>query len=237
MIEARHISWAEWIFIPYINRLLRHNFFSMHLLGEMPRLDASVPVLLLPNHNTWWDGFFVHLLNKKLFHRKVYLMMLNSQLSKFPFFSKVGAFGIDPDKYRGVRASVMYSVNVLKQHSNKYPVLLCMFPQGELKPWHTHPLDYKKGYRTIAKTYAGKLSIIQMAMKAEFREEQYPEVFFMFNMPEVVSSDAIPSNDIFRVKHETLLKNLQTAIREGQTGIPIFHGKKSISTKVEQLGH
>jgi 1-acyl-sn-glycerol-3-phosphate acyltransferase len=95
MIQARHTKWAEWIFIPYISHLLSRSFYSVRLLGNMPETDKNLPLVLLPNHSTWWDGFFVHLLNRKIFEREIFLMMLKSQLEKFSFFSRLGAFGVE----------------------------------------------------------------------------------------------------------------------------------------------
>ena len=39
-------------------------FMKFRCWGELPEIPDHLPLLLLPNHSTWWDGFFVYLLNK-----------------------------------------------------------------------------------------------------------------------------------------------------------------------------
>ena len=131
MIEAKHIFWAEKLFQFYIFRLLKKHFHAFHLLGEIPKIDPNIPVILIPNHSTWWDGFFFYLLNRKLFKRTIYLMMLESQLSKYHFFSKVGAYSVAPENPKKILQSLRYTIGLLKKHTDKKPII-CIFPQGEM---------------------------------------------------------------------------------------------------------
>ena len=115
MIRARHRLWADIIFQPYLTWLFKRNFHEIQVLGTPPKIPDDLPVLLLPNHSTWWDGFFVYLLNKKIFHRTAYLMMLEKQLSKYKFFTKIGAYSIEPEKRRSIIESLEYTVQLLNQ--------------------------------------------------------------------------------------------------------------------------
>ncbi len=236
MIKAKHITWAEWIFAPYIRHLFKQNFFRFHLLGDIPVLKSSGPTLLLPNHSTWWDGFFVYYLNKILFHRKIYLMMLEEQLATFPFFAKLGAFGIRSDNFSGVRASLLYALEILNSHTEEDPVLLCMFPQGELQPWQKDPLEYRRGFHVIAEHFKQDLTIVQLGIKTEFLDQQRPEVFFKFSVPEIVSAKQMANVETYRQNHRSLLWILDQSIRAGETGETLFDGRASISTTIEQLG-
>ena len=150
MIQARHRLWADIIFQPYLTWLFKRNFHEIQLLGTPPEIPDDLPVLLLPNHSTWWDGFFVYLLNKKMFRRTAYLMMLESQLSKYKFFAKIGAYSIEPENRQGIIESLEYTVQLLNQemplrrsrdpdHRDGVPPLVSIFPQGQLLPWQTRP--------------------------------------------------------------------------------------------------
>ena len=75
MIKARHEAWAQVLFRHYVRRLLKKHFNNVHLIGEPPRLDDELPLIIVANHSTWWDGFFVHLINERFLHRELYLMM------------------------------------------------------------------------------------------------------------------------------------------------------------------
>ncbi len=191
MIKANHRNWADLVFHRYILRLMRKHFSSIQLQGEFPSVAGDLPVLLLPNHCSWWDGFFIYLLNKKLFRRPLYLMMLQEQLEKYPFFSKVGAYSIQPEKPREVRESLMYTLDILRLSSTPSP-LVCLFPQGELRPAGIRPLGIKNGYEWLIKHFNGKLTLIPLAIKLEFMDQQRPEVFLRLGESLQCSRDHYP---------------------------------------------
>ena len=147
LIRANHTLWAKKVFDIYVSRLLKQHFHAFHFLGEIPETDPQLPLLLLPNHSSWWDGFLVYLLNKKIFKRPLYLMMLEKELSKYGFFSRVGAYSIQPGNPKDVLESLHYTAGLLGQKET-IP-LVCIFPQGELKPWGKRPLGYKRGVEWI----------------------------------------------------------------------------------------
>jgi 1-acyl-sn-glycerol-3-phosphate acyltransferase len=59
MIEARQSRWADAIFLPYVQQLMKRSFHAVRLLGEPPVPPREKPVLIVANHGTWWDGFFI----------------------------------------------------------------------------------------------------------------------------------------------------------------------------------
>lgn len=176
MIRAQHRLWADIIFQPYLAWLFKRHFHAIQLLGELPEVPDHLPLLLLPNHSTWWDGFFVYLLNKRIFHRTAYLMMLEAQLSKYKFFRKIGAYSIEPENRRGVFESLKYTVELLHQEMS----LVSVFPQGQLLPWHTRPFDYKRGVEWILQKYEKPVAVLPLAIRTEFLGEKQPSVFFLF---------------------------------------------------------
>jgi 1-acyl-sn-glycerol-3-phosphate acyltransferase len=177
MISARHTAWADWIFQPYLTRLFSRHFEALRLLGETPKIEARLPLLLLPNHSTWWDGFFIYLLNKKIFRRRAFVMMLEAQLQLYPFFKYVGVFSVEPSSPAGVRASIRYAAQLLQQKKPPLP-LLCIFPQGELQSWRQRPLAYKRGFELILRACGESVNLLPLAIRAEFLGRQRPEVFF-----------------------------------------------------------
>lgn len=176
MIRAQHRFWADLIFQPYLMWLFKRHFHTIQLLGTPPKIPTHLPLLLLPNHNTWWDGFFVYLLNKRIFRRTAYLMMLETQLSKYRFFAKIGAYSIEPKRRQGIVESLKYTVELLNQGTP----LVSIFPQGELLPWHTRPLDYKRGIEWVLREYAKPVAVLPLAIRTEFIGEKRPSVFFLF---------------------------------------------------------
>ncbi len=102
-------------------------------------------VLLIPNHFSWWDGFFGWHINKQIFRKKFHVMMLEQELSQRMFFSRVGAFSVNLGS-RSIIESLNYSIDILADPSN----LLLMFPQGKLDSQHVNSVKFHKGIERIA---------------------------------------------------------------------------------------
>ena len=209
MIHAQHRLWADIIFQPYLTLLLKRNFHEIQLLGTLPKIPDDLPVLLLPNHSTWWDGFFVYLLNKKIFRRTAYLMMLEKQLSKYKFFRKIGAYSIEPENRRSIIESLEYTVELLNQEMP----LVSIFPQGQLLPWHTRPLDYKRGVEWILRKYRKSVTVLPLAIRTEFLG-----VFFLFGTVHSFDADTFHGMDWLEQTETALLDDLALRILRQEKG-------------------
>jgi len=230
MITAKHQKWAEIIFRLYIFRLLRKNFAAIHLLGEKPDISPEKPLLILPNHSTWWDGFFIYLLNKKIFQQELYLMMLEEQLRKYPFFSRVGAYSIQQGKPKKVIESLQYTLELFQKKSQLAPVI-CIFPQGALKPWGERPLGFESGLNWLLNHASSEIQVLPLAIRVELLEKQKPEVFFKFDS--VFSSKNIqqPASDSLERNMTKILDNLIQEIYTNPKGISLLKGNSSVDTR------
>ena len=214
MIRAQHRLWADIIFQPYLTWLFKRNFHEIQLLGTLPKIPDDLPVLLLPNHSTWWDGFFVYLLNKKIFHRTAYLMMLEKQLSKYKFFTKIGAYSIEPENRRHIIESLEYTVELLNQEMS----LVSVFPQGQLLPWHTRPLGYKRGVEWILRKYRKSVTVLPLAIRTEFLGEKRPSVFFLFGTVHSFDADTFQGMDWLEQTETALLDDLASRVLRQEKG-------------------
>ena len=221
MIAARHQRWAEAVFSSFLHGLLRRSFHSMRLVGEIPALDADQPLLIVPNHGTWWDGFFVYILNRMLFRRKLYLMMLDRQLARYRFFSRVGAFGIEPGLRRGVLESLRYSASVLREPGNA----LCVFPQGELRYHALRPLAYRKGLERVLALCDRPVQILPLGIRCELLGDQRAEAFFMADRSWVVDAAGFRGIEWLEAEQTALLGRLEAAIRGGEPGRILLQGR------------
>ena len=214
MIRAQHRPWADIIFHPYLMWLFKRSFHEIRLLGTPPEIDDHLPLVLLPNHSTWWDGFFVYLLNKQVFHRTAYLMMLEAQLTKYKFFSKIGAYSIEPENPRGVIESLEYTLELL----SKQRPLVTIFPQGELLPWHTRPLGYKRGVEWILRKHGKPVTLLPVAIRTEFLGEKRPSVFFLFGDVSVFDPATFRGTDSIEKTQTELLNDLASRILQQEEG-------------------
>ncbi len=230
LIRARPSRWARWLFHPYTMRLLKRHFHAFHLLGNLPTIDPELPILLIPNHSTWWDGFFVHLLNARLLKRPLYMMMLNEQLAKYRFFSRVGAFGMEPKNSKIILQSLTYSVDLLRQR-NGSPPMVCIFPQGELLPWDTS-FNAQPGVDWIIKKYQEPVNLLCLAMRAEYLNEQKADVFALFGENHIIDARAFQGIAWLEKYEAALLSDLASRIRHRETGISLLSGSRSVNVKM-----
>jgi hypothetical protein len=237
MIKANHKNWAHMVFNLYLNRLFKRNFHGFHLYGEDPVAERKYPLLLIPNHSSWWDGFFVYYINQQLMQRKLYLMMLESELSKYPFFSRLGAYSISPGEPKKVIGSLKYSLDVMNENGQSAPAI-CVFPQGEIQPWGKRPCGFESGIKWLMTNYTGNFNLVLMVIKIAYLEEQKPQVFFLFDVNRVFNSSEIPTVEYLENNMDQLLNDIEEKINSGDTGKVIFRGSKSINRRLDVIfGH
>jgi 1-acyl-sn-glycerol-3-phosphate acyltransferase len=109
--------------------------------------DRELPVFMIGNHFSWWDGFIALHINQKLFHRKFHIMMLEDQLRDRMFLNKAGAYSIRKG-HRSMIETFNYTHLLLRDPQN----MVVMYPQGKIYSLHDHPFTFEKGwYRIIEK--------------------------------------------------------------------------------------
>lgn len=229
MIKAQHSKLAERLFSAYLNYLFGKHFYSVHLFDPIASI-RPLPLVLIPNHSSWWDGFIIHMLNRKVLKRTTYLMMLEEQLAKNRLFAQVGAYSINPKSVTGVMETLNYTVDLINNGSNR---MIVFFPQGKLQPWSVRPLGYKRGLEYLQKK-CRNFQILQLGIKLEFLNEQRPQIFIKFGMP-MDSQDPDLNITTLEDKHHQLLDDLQSDIIKGQNSLLLFRGRESINKRMEKL--
>jgi hypothetical protein len=231
MTPARHSLWADIIFLPFILRQFRKTFHGLYLLGPVPDIDPSLPLLITPNHGNWWDGFFFYILNKRVWKRKGYLMMLEEQLAKYRFFSRIGAFGIEPGLARKSYDALRYSAEMLKDPANA----LCIFPQGVLRYSGVRPLDFQRGVEYILRMYSGDVNLLPLGIACEFLIDQRPEAFFMADRVYRINQQTFQGVQWLEKQEEALLARLYAAILSGEKGRTVVRGRDPMNVRREKF--
>ncbi|HPI71778.1 MAG TPA: lysophospholipid acyltransferase family protein [bacterium] len=229
MIPARHSKIAKAFFHRYIMHAMKKQFHALHLFGREPEWPTDRPLLILPNHSSWWDGFFIYVLNEKLWKRRPYVMMLEPQLAKHRFFSRLGAFSIDPETAGGVRRSLRYTREILRSTKQPRP-MVCIFAQGELLPWHTRPLTYKPGIRWLLRHVSTPVCVVQLGIRLEFLLQQKPQVFFEFSDPLIYSGEELALAS-WEKRHRDLLERMSRRIAHKEEGKILLQGTHSVDTR------
>ncbi len=167
MITASHSRWFQFIFDIYLSRAFKKHFKSLETIGEVE--DKGMPVLVIANHISWWDGFWMLSLNKKHFHRNFHVMMLEDQLRKNMFLRQLGAFSLRK-RSRDMLESFAYAARLLKQPRN----MLLLFPQGEITSQYDYPLDFQKGWGRILSMTHNPLQLLMVVHLLDYFSDPKP---------------------------------------------------------------
>lgn len=139
MIKPNHTRIHLWLFKIYSNFFLNLAFRNVQLIGEYSD-DKNLPVLMIANHFTWWDGIIQMRLNLNTFKKKFYFMMLEEGVLKFKILRRVGACSISKES-RDMVETLQHLVEVIKNPENLY----LFFPQGKIESIYTYPYKFEKG--------------------------------------------------------------------------------------------
>jgi 1-acyl-sn-glycerol-3-phosphate acyltransferase len=179
MIEAKHSRWARLLFNPYIDRMLRKAFGRFYCVNDFPMVDRQDGLVITPNHFSWWDGFFVDYVNRKLLGRRLYMMMLEQQLQRFWFFRTLGAFSINLESKSGIRESIRYTRTIIREANS----LVAVFPQGEIQPYDKRPVTLKRGIQQMVPESPFRSKIVPAAGKIQYGHDRKPDIYYRFGEP------------------------------------------------------
>jgi 1-acyl-sn-glycerol-3-phosphate acyltransferase len=166
-----------WCARVYARRAVRRRFDGVFVNGlDRARSLVDVgPVLFAANHISWWDTFFLVLLDDAL-DTDSYCLMDQDNLARLPFFAGFGALPIDTRGGPSTRAQLRAAREILDGTATARRALW-IFPQGTQRPHHLRPLQFKGGVRLLAKP---GVPVVPVAMALLFRERPEPTLFVDF---------------------------------------------------------
>ena len=139
---VKHHAFLYPFFRWYISRRLKQHFHSIELIGNVPHNDGAI--LVISNHTSWWDGFWINYLNENRFQRKFTFLMREDQLQKHWYFKHTGGIPINKGSRSAIK-SLAYCAQLL----NSPNYLLLVFPQGEIQTMHATTFKFEKGIERI----------------------------------------------------------------------------------------
>jgi len=169
ILKAKHNVVVYPFFKQYAVWIIKRNFSKAQIVGSFN--DQNLPVLVVANHISWWDGFWAMYLNVMVLKRKFHFMMLEEQLRKFWFFNHTGGFSVNK-KTKSVIESLIYASELLSQSEN----MVLIFPQGEIQSMHLQTFQFEKGIDRILKNKEGKVQVLFMANLVDYFSLRKPSI-------------------------------------------------------------
>lgn len=170
VLKARHHFFIYPFFKFYAGWIIRRHFGTVELKYDFD--DRHLPVLVLANHVSWWDGFFAMLLNVKILGRKFHFMMLEEQLKKFSFFNQTGGYSIRK-KSREAVESINYTAELLRDQRN----MVLLFPQGKIESLYKTTFQFESGIGRIVEKTSCEIHILFIANLIDYFSNRKPGLY------------------------------------------------------------
>jgi len=170
MIKAKHHIVIYPMFQKLTRMLLNRHFHAASIVGDFN--DNGKSVLVIANHISWWDGFWIMLLNLRVIKRRFHFMMLEEQLKKHWYFQYTGGFSIKK-KSRSIIASIDYTKRLLEQDDN----MVLMFPQGEITSMHQHTIKFDNGVNRIIQQSGNEMQVLFVANLLDYFSNSKPTLY------------------------------------------------------------
>jgi 1-acyl-sn-glycerol-3-phosphate acyltransferase len=170
IIKSKHHFIVYPLYRFYTLIKIRLNFHRVVISGEYR--DKNLPVLLISNHISWWDGIWIMYFNIKRLNRKFHVMMLEKQIKKFRITNMVGAYSVKKGS-RSIIETLSYTNEILSDKGN----FVLMFPQGEIQSVYNRVIRFEKGIERIIKDNLGKIQVIFLANLVDYFSEEKPTLF------------------------------------------------------------
>ena len=179
MIYAAKQKWFDRLFLWYNEMyLLRRHFHAIEIEGVLDESTVQhLPHVYYVNHSSWWDGLIVYQAFRHLSSADHYIMMGQQQLQKYMFFRKIGAYGIDATHVQGIKSSLTYTIQLLKQNKRVW-----LFPQGEIVHLNRRPLQFRPGIDLLLRSVPHTV-VVPVALHHGLYQHQKLQVLLQIGKP------------------------------------------------------
>ena len=183
--------------------MLQNRFFAFRYNGveNYKERDENVPTILFSPHCNWWDGIVMYNITHRICHKEIRLMV--EELNRFPLLRRGGAYSVNKKSPQSAMKALKYSVDLLKDLRN----ILCIFPQGIIRPPHYRPIEFQTGLAYIAQSAVkkyGKVNLIPIAVDYCFLRDNRPEVIVDFGKRIELTDPDIDRHEYTKVLEQAL---------------------------------
>ena len=153
MYQPRKNTFIYKFFSWYIQFIINKDFAAFNFDKVELKKDSSV--LILANHFSWWDGFFIFYIKKKIFKKQFHVLVNGENYNKVGFLKYLGAFAAE-NSGKDVLETLNYAGKLLDNPDN----LVLVFPQGKLYSNHLKSISFEKGVMQMINASQKKINII-----------------------------------------------------------------------------
>ncbi|MBC7744493.1 MAG: lysophospholipid acyltransferase family protein [Flavobacterium sp.] len=170
MLKPRYNKVIYKIFEWYIARIIGTDF--KNFVFDKVVFDPNRSILILCNHFSWWDGFFILNINRLYFKKNFHVMITEENYRKVWFLKYLGCFSVKKNS-RSMIESLNYSGELLNNPDN----LVLIFPQGKLHSNHLENITFEKGLMNLINSSNKKFQYIFAVILSDFFQNRKPSIF------------------------------------------------------------
>lgn len=204
ILRAKH----HFLLVPFFRLFsrisIRRRFEKVEFAGNF--IDKEQPILLISNHISWWDGFWMIYFNEQRLKRKFHFMMLEEQLRKHWVFNFIGGFSVKKGSRSAVE-SLHFTSELLRKAEN----LVMIFPQGKIQSVYLQDFTFEKGVeRIVENSNSDPIQVLFVANLVDYFSKPKPTltVYFEEYLPNDFSHNKLETsyNNFYKKCIETQLK-------------------------------
>lgn len=180
--SARGMRLFEAAFLPWRGRRLA----GVHLAGARPWIHP-LPVVVVANHVSWWDGFLVRDVHRAMAagDASLHTVMLERELERRPLLRGLGAVGLEPGRPSSFRALLRGLDSVRATEAAPW---LSFFPQGRIRPSWSRPLGFRPGVEAVLRR-PGNAVVLPVGLHLEPLNDVRPAAFVSVGEPMLPGAD------------------------------------------------
>jgi len=199
ILKAKHNFIIYPFFKQYAEWIMKRHFGVIQILGDFQ--EKKLPVLLISNHISWWDGFWSMYLNVKVLKRKFHFMMLEEQLRKFWFFNYSGGFSVNK-KSKTIIETLNYTHDLLTDPAN----MVLIYPQGEITSMHQQNFKFEKGLDRILKN-KNMFQLIYQVNMVDYFSTKIPGIYIYIQDFSDSVSDSTNMQESYNTFYKQCIEN------------------------------
>jgi len=155
----------------WLTRFILKRHFST-ISFDVDFTDNGQAVLVVANHVSWWDGFWVECLNQQVIKRRLHFMMQEQQLRRHWYFQHAGGYPVLKGSRQAVE-SIAYTVELLQSPGN----MTLMFPQGTIGSAYSDTFRFEGGIDRVVKRCDDKVQVLMVANLTDYFSNPKPYLF------------------------------------------------------------
>jgi len=175
--------WVWRWFGRYARWYVPRHFHAVRMLRDAPPQHDDAdgrPLVVYLNHPSWWDPMTCLILAHHFWPRRRHYAPIDAAaLRRYPFFAKLGFFGVEQeDTRRGGLAFLRTAREILRDPA----AALWVTAQGQFTDTRARPIRLGPGLARLAAHVPGA-TILPLAIEYPFWSEKHPEALTAFGVP------------------------------------------------------